>query len=94
MLVTSIFSFSHNVFKRFLSQGREKLKLCGKELNITSIFDKTTEALQVLWKFKIQIKYFVEMTKYNEISAFQGNFMADKAMNNVFTSFVDERIHV
>ena len=32
MLVTSIFSFSHNVFKRLLSQGRQKSGLCGKEL--------------------------------------------------------------
>ena len=33
MLVTSIFSFSHNVFKRLLLQGREKSGLCGKGLN-------------------------------------------------------------
>ena len=32
MLVTSIFSFSHNVFKRLLFQGCLKSKLCGKEL--------------------------------------------------------------
>ena len=32
MLVTSIFSFTHNVFKRLLFQGHEKLGLCGKEL--------------------------------------------------------------
>ena len=31
--VTSIFSFSHNVFKRLLSQGRLKSGLCGKELS-------------------------------------------------------------
>ena len=32
MLVTSIFSFSHNIFKRHLPQGLEKSGLCGKEL--------------------------------------------------------------
>ena len=32
MLVTSIFSFSHNVFKSSLFLGRSKLGLCGKEL--------------------------------------------------------------
>ena len=32
MLVTSIFFFSHNVFKRLISQGRQKSGLCGKEL--------------------------------------------------------------
>ena len=32
MLVTSIFSFSHNVLKRILSKGRLKSVLCGKGL--------------------------------------------------------------
>ena len=32
MLVTSIFSFSHNVFKRFLSQGGYESGLYGKVL--------------------------------------------------------------
>ena len=32
MLATSIFSFSHNVFKRSLSQGRKNPELRGKEL--------------------------------------------------------------
>ena len=34
MLVTSIFSFSHNVFKSLLFQGCEKLRLFGKELKL------------------------------------------------------------
>ena len=29
MLVTSNFSFSHSVFKRLVSQGRQKVLLCG-----------------------------------------------------------------
>ena len=32
MLVTSIFSFSHNVFKKLLIQGPLKSWLCGKGL--------------------------------------------------------------
>ena len=32
MLVTKIFSFSHNVFERPLSQGRYQSGLCGKGL--------------------------------------------------------------
>ena len=32
MLVTSILSFSQNVFKRPLPQGHQKLGLCGKGL--------------------------------------------------------------
>ena len=33
MLVTSIFTFSHSVFKRLPFQGRFKSGLCGKELS-------------------------------------------------------------
>ena len=31
MLVTSIFSFSHNAFKRFLFQGRQNSGVCDKD---------------------------------------------------------------
>ena len=33
LLVTSNFSFSHSVFKRLVSQGRQKASLCGNGLN-------------------------------------------------------------
>jgi hypothetical protein len=33
MLVTSIFSFSCNVIKSLVSKGRQKVSLCGNELN-------------------------------------------------------------
>ena len=32
---TSHFSFSHNVFKRLLSQARQKVSLCGNGLKLT-----------------------------------------------------------
>ena len=32
LLVTSNFSFSHSVFKRHVSQGRQKVSLCGNGL--------------------------------------------------------------
>ena len=34
MLVTSIFSFSHHVLKRLLSQTRQKVSLCGNGLKV------------------------------------------------------------
>ena len=37
MLVTRIFSFSHNVFKCFLSQGRLQLGLCCKGLSYQNL---------------------------------------------------------
>ena len=40
MLVTSIFSFSHNVFQSLLSQSPQKLRLCGKELSHGHIFSQ------------------------------------------------------
>ena len=33
LLVTSNFSFSHSVFKRLVSQGRQKVSLCGNGLS-------------------------------------------------------------
>ena len=32
LLVTSNFSFSHSVFKRLVSQGRQKVSICGNGL--------------------------------------------------------------
>ena len=34
LLVTSNFSFSRSVFKRLVSQGRQKVLLCGKGLSV------------------------------------------------------------
>ena len=39
MLVTYIFFFFHNVFKQFFIQGRQKLGLCGKEINKEYLWD-------------------------------------------------------
>ena len=39
MLVTSIFSFSHNVFKRLHSQDRYRSELCGKVLYFYHLSD-------------------------------------------------------
>ena len=36
MVVTGIFYFSHNVFKRLHIKGSETLRLCGKEVNLLS----------------------------------------------------------
>ena len=44
MLVTSIFSFSHNVFKSIFARGRKMLGLYGKELKEhTPIFNRMGE---------------------------------------------------
>ena len=32
LLITSNFSFSHSVFKRLVSQGHQKMSLCGNGL--------------------------------------------------------------
>ena len=42
LLVTSNFSFSHSVFKRLISQGRQKVSLCGNWLTLNyKILDKS-----------------------------------------------------
>ena len=35
LVITSSFSFSHSVFKRLVSQGRQKVSLCGNGLIMT-----------------------------------------------------------
>ena len=35
LLVTSNFSFSHSVFKRLVSQGRQKVSLCENGLTLS-----------------------------------------------------------
>ena len=37
LLVTSNFSFSHSVFKRLVSQGRQKASLCGNGLTFPKV---------------------------------------------------------
>ena len=44
MLVTSIFFFSHNVFKRLQFQGLWKFGLCGKDLNSMQLISQLEEA--------------------------------------------------
>ena len=39
--VTSNFSFSHSVFKRLVSQGPQKVSLCGNGLKSNKISDQT-----------------------------------------------------
>ena len=42
---SSNFSFSHSVFKRPVSQGPQKVSLCGNGLNIEICFEKDNETL-------------------------------------------------
>ena len=50
MLVTSIFSFSRNVFKSLLSQGREP-GLCGKGFTKAGIFSYVWSSLNLINPF-------------------------------------------
>ena len=47
LLVTSNFSFSHSVFKRLVSQGCQKVSLCGNGLNFV-VWQRVKE---VWWVF-------------------------------------------
>ena len=48
LLVTSNFSFSHSVFKRLVSQGRQKVSLCGNGLNIFILHRLRNKFLQLI----------------------------------------------
>ena len=47
MLVTSIFMFSHNVFKSLFFQSRQKSGLCSKELKISRFANFVRRSTQV-----------------------------------------------
>ena len=51
LLVTSNFSFSHSVFKRLVSQGRQKVSLCGNGLTHNqTIFTFNDPEKEASWK--------------------------------------------
>ena len=54
LLVTSNFSFAHSVFKRLVSQGRQKVSLFGNGLTLyhttPTINDINTRAFENLWE--------------------------------------------
>ena len=64
MLVTSIFFFSHNVFKRFFPPRRQKSSLCGKGLKHLAHENLSLCQQKILDRSKF--KAFVE-DKINEI---------------------------
>ena len=51
---TRNFSFSHNVFKRFLSQTRQKVSLCGNGLSTLpqNLISQNSSGTSVLWYLK------------------------------------------
>ena len=71
MPVTSNFSFSHGVFKRLVSQGRQKVSLCGNGLTLY----KTTNFLD--WS---KLKGFTD-DKINEGEKFK--FVLERLENSV-----------
>ena len=81
MLVTRIFFFSHNVFKRLLSKGRSKLGLCGKDLintdnGFTFIFCTYLLKLFVCWNFQSWFFYIVTIfTKHQNSRLVQTEFI-------------------
>ena len=47
LLIMNNFSFSHSVFKRLVSQGRQKVSLCGNGLTNTCIYLKYTVVFNI-----------------------------------------------
>ena len=60
MLVTSNFSFSHGVFKRLVSQGCQKVSLCGNGLTLYQLVHGYNESkrkpLKTLWEKEKMLK--------------------------------------
>ena len=58
LLITSNFSFSHSVFKRLVSQGRQKVSLYGNGLNqfYASLSRKHLQIYRICHKLTVEIK--------------------------------------
>ena len=57
VIQTSNFSFSHSVFKRLVSMGRQKESLCGNggsSVESVKIFTKWSQ-FQIWWKWQIEV---------------------------------------
>ena len=78
MLVTSIFSFYHNVFKRLLFHGRKKLGLCGIQLTFIILVggpqDKAIYITKMVAKSLLHVH--VQLTRFLK-------FSSCKAMKNL-----------
>ena len=78
LFFTSNFSFTHSVFKRLLSEGRQKVSLCGNELNMSQfsvfVFEsvenisrkrKDNAEYQPFIPFKLDLTHSLTMTPFD-----------------------------
>ena len=58
----SNFSFSHSAFKRLVSQGRQKMSLCGNGLNLIWVLPNFTikgfEKVEGIWKYYVNRRQY------------------------------------
>ena len=73
LLVTSNFSFSHSVFKRLVSQGRQKVSLCGnglicKFLKLFRFYDVLFRFYEIIFRFhEILFRFYEIIFRFHEI---------------------------
>ena len=70
LLGTSNFSFSHSVFKRHVSQGRQKVSLCGKVLNRKKINEQSRKRHVKEEQKTVHLGYKEDLTLYYIIPTF------------------------
>ena len=61
LLVTSNFSFSHSVFRRLVSQGRQKVSLCWNGLTYALVIIRIIFMWYIIIIMTVNIGYIVEM---------------------------------
>ena len=68
IVCTSNFSFSHNVFKRLLPQRRQKVSLCGNELNFVFWYHEKVQLLayHIHVLKKILVRIYGLLAKYRQ----------------------------
>ena len=84
LLIRSNFSFSHSIFKRLVSQGRQKVSLCGNGLNddfCLSCDGKNVKNLGLYGRGLKKVIYFNSLLHDKMLNLSKFNAFADDIVN-------------
>ena len=99
---TSNFSFSHNVFKRLLSQARQKLSLCGNGLNsanekilaLSKLKAFADNKLNVIQNNKVVFHWIDNIVGKGENAGYQHFLLFPQCFQKAFSSWVSKPVIV
>ena len=86
LLITSNFSFSHSVFKRLVSQGRQKVSLCGNGLSAYTLYRHFNPFPNKPWFLGVFSTSLLKTLRENEKLLLMTNF---SFCHSVFYPFIE-----